>query len=563
MGPKNPSHAKEIAMKLCTKLLRRLALVVLLAALLTVAALAADAEAANADEFYTALETLLRAQDDNFSIAYTGDRAELALPDDGALGACLRNMSARSGDGPDSADYPALNVADGQMGWLAGAYYFDIDYLATPAQIDEVIRQAGQIVSGLQLDGEDDYTKVKLLYEYVCTHFVYDDTLTKFSAYDGLTTGSMVCQGYALLTYELMWNAGIPCRIVTGTSRQQNHAWNIVELDGRWYNLDTTWDAAQEIGGIMSWDYFLRSEEEFGGHTRFTPYTTDAYQQSHPMAAESWELPQITVVFNGSRVGSLALRADAEVQLEVELPDGMDASDIRWTSSDPSQVQITEDGTISAGGLGSAVLTAEAAQDRGVISAQVPVQVVELRTASSWAYPDVLDYYLAQLLPVSLCEDFQSPITRGELARMLYQFVRNTQGWDAMVIDNPFTDIASSADLLAILRCYSVGLMEGTSDTTFSPDAPVTREQAAVVLARLTELLDGAAPEPAAASYRDEADIHDWAAEAVGAMTGAGVLQGVDGGAFSPRTPMTLEQMIVALYRVYSPRAELLSAEAA
>ena len=84
-----------------------------------------------------------------------------------------------------------------------------------------------------------------------------------------------------------------------------------------------------------------------------------------------------------------------------------------------------------------------------------------------------------------------------------------------------------------------------------------------MVLARLTELLDGAAPEPAAASYRDEADIHDWAAEAVGAMTGAGVLQGVDGGAFSPRTPMTLEQMIVALYRVYSPRAELLSAEAA
>ena len=546
-------------MNTCTKLLRRLALILALAALLTAGVLAADAEADSPEEFYAALETFLRAQDDNFSIAYTGDRAALELPGDSALGACLRNMSARSADGPDNADYPALNVAEGQMGFLGGAYYFDIEYLATQAEIDEVVRRAGEIVDSFDLDGEDDYTKVKLLYEYICTHYTYDDTLTKFSAYDGLTTGSMVCQGYALLTYEVMWSAGIPCRIVTGTSRQQNHAWNIVELDGVWYNLDTTWDAAAEIGGIMSWDYFLRSEADFGGHTRFQPYTTEAYHKAHPMAEESMALPQVTVVFNGGRVGNLVIRAGVEVQLEAQLPEGMD-SELQWVSSDPELVQVTADGRVTASGLGTAVLTVSVEGNRGVISAQVPAQVVDLRVASPWAYQEVLDYYLAQLLPVSLCEDFQTPITRGELAQALYQFVLKTQGWGTMVIDNPFTDIAASPDLLAILRCYSIGLMEGTSESTFSPDAPVTREQAAVVLARLTALLDGAEPETYPVFYTDAAEIRSWALDSVGAMTSAGVLRGLDDGSFAPRASMTREQMIAALYRVYSPRAEALAA---
>ena len=172
----------------------------------------------------------------------------------------------------------------------------------------------------------------------------------------------------------------------------------------------------------------------------------------------------------------------------------------------------------------------------------------------------MLDYYLAQLLPVSLCEDFQTPITRGELAQALYQFVLKTQGWGTMVIDNPFTDIAASPDLLAILRCYSIGLMEGTSESTFSPDAPVTREQAAVVLARLTALLDGAEPETYPVFYTDAAEIRSWALDSVGAMTSAGVLRGLDDGSFAPRASMTREQMIAALYRVYSPRAEALAA---
>ena len=58
-------------MKHCKRFLRRAALLIVLAAVLTVCALAADAEVATPAEFYSALEQNLKAQKGNFSIAYT------------------------------------------------------------------------------------------------------------------------------------------------------------------------------------------------------------------------------------------------------------------------------------------------------------------------------------------------------------------------------------------------------------------------------------------------------------------------------------------------------------
>lgn len=532
--------------------LRRTALLLVLLAVLTAGVLAAEDAASTAstpEAFFEILEQRIRAQEENFSIAYEGDRTELGIPDKNGLGSTLRTMSARSACSADNADYPALNIADGQMGWLAGAYYFDLEYLATQEEIDEVSRRAAEIVDSFDLSGEDDYTKIKLLYEYIGTHYTYDDTLTKFSAYDGLTTGSMVCQGYALLTYKVMWNAGIPCRIVTGTSSLQNHAWNIVKLNGKWYNLDVTWDAADEVGGIMSWDYFLKSMEEFDGHSRFTPYETDAYHAMHPMAKKSVELPKVTMVVNGDELVSLIIRAGVEVQLEAILPEGMD-SEIQWESSTPDLITVSADGRLMANGLGSTVITASVVGDRGIISAQVSAQSVDLRTASPWAFETVTEYYLNQLLPVSMCSDFQQGITRGELARLCYQFVLHQRGWDAMILKNPYDDIGDSEDALEILRARSVGLMEGTSKTTFSPDRIVTREQAAKVLIRLLEYLEGApyqgSGEP---DYDDAAQVSEWAKPFVSAATEAGILEGT-GGSFRPQQQMTREQMITALYRV-------------
>lgn len=279
-------------MKQTKTILRRLLLAVLLLSALTAAALAADSP----DGFFAELEEHLRAQDKLFTISYNGDRADLGLDERVSFGALQRTLMARSPDGPDSADYYALNVNKAAVTYTDGVYAFDMEYLCTPEQLAEVDRQVPEIIESLALDGMDDEAKVKLIYEYVCTHFIYDGTETKFSAYDGLTTGSMVCQGYALLLSKLMWEAGIPCRIIAGRSQEQTHAWNTVKLDGQWYNLDATWDGVDELNKPMKWTYFLKSEADFTDHVRFAELDTEEYRAAHPVAAESWVLRRVVLL---------------------------------------------------------------------------------------------------------------------------------------------------------------------------------------------------------------------------------------------------------------------------
>lgn len=60
---------------------------------------------------------------------------------------------------------------------------------------------------------------------------------------------------------------GIPCKVVSGVSRNQPHAWNQVKIDGKWYLVDATWDdgscAMDEKSHPVKHRYFLKSEAEF------------------------------------------------------------------------------------------------------------------------------------------------------------------------------------------------------------------------------------------------------------------------------------------------------------
>ena len=34
----------------------------------------------------------------------------------------------------------------------------------------------------------------------------------------------------------------IPCKVVSGVSKGQPHAWNQIKINGKWYFVDATWD---------------------------------------------------------------------------------------------------------------------------------------------------------------------------------------------------------------------------------------------------------------------------------------------------------------------------------
>ena len=59
--------------------------------------------------------------------------------------------------------------------------------------------------------------------------------------------------------YRLLLTAGIDCRFIGGLSRNEAHSWNIVKLNGKYYNIDATWDA----GKYPTYKYFLVPPSEF------------------------------------------------------------------------------------------------------------------------------------------------------------------------------------------------------------------------------------------------------------------------------------------------------------
>ncbi len=105
--------------------------------------------------------------------------------------------------------------------------------------------------------GADEYTIERCLHDALATRVSYDheaaenDTAAAqrphaFSAYGALVDGKAVCEGYARAMQLLLQRASLPCTLVSGTADGMAHMWNMVEIDGRSYHLDPTWNDADD-----------------------------------------------------------------------------------------------------------------------------------------------------------------------------------------------------------------------------------------------------------------------------------------------------------------------------
>ncbi|MCL1835866.1 MAG: S-layer homology domain-containing protein, partial [Oscillospiraceae bacterium] len=99
-------------------------------------------------------------------------------------------------------------------------------------------------------------------------------------------------------------------------------------------------------------------------------------------------------------------------------------------------------------------------------------------------------------------------------------------------------------------KMAGLGVVNGVGDNRFSPDSPLTREQAATMLARLAEVI-GNPLEKIPATYADNSDISSWAIEQVGQVQAVGIMGGVGSNTFAPKGPYTREQSIVTMLRLW------------
>lgn len=134
------------------------------------------------------------------------------------------------------------------------------------AALSELNTKIDQVIEENITDGMTDLQKLLKLHDYIVLNTVYDtkgslpDRDNGASAYDILVCGNGVCEGYAQAYNMLLDRVGIESIMVT--SYDMNHAWNLVNLEGEWYHVDTTWDdPVPDAPGQVNHKYFLLSDE--------------------------------------------------------------------------------------------------------------------------------------------------------------------------------------------------------------------------------------------------------------------------------------------------------------
>lgn len=167
----------------------------------------------------------------------------------------------------------------------------NVQYETTLAQERIVDSKVAGIIKSLKLTGASDYTKVKKIHDYIINKSSYDTTYQKFSAYNLLVDKTSVCEGYTLTAYRMFLDAGLECRIISGKGNGEAHAWDIVKVNGAWYNIDLTWDdpLTNTRVPMLQYDYFLKNEKAFSDHIRATEFTTPEFLAAYPIAANSYE----------------------------------------------------------------------------------------------------------------------------------------------------------------------------------------------------------------------------------------------------------------------------------
>lgn len=88
-----------------------------------------------------------------------------------------------------------------------------------------------------QWDGLSDFELSKAIYDYLIENIVYDLDYNMQTMYSALVDGRAVCTGYARFAQYLFHMMGLDCLAV----ESEEHTWNVVNLDGDYYQFDATW----------------------------------------------------------------------------------------------------------------------------------------------------------------------------------------------------------------------------------------------------------------------------------------------------------------------------------
>ena len=187
--------------------------------------------------------------------------------------------------------------ATGVINSIKPLYVFEKNEI--PALIEKFDSATEKALSKVD-ESMSDMDKMIAIHDHIVLNAEYDietyeaqnnNHPTSFSAYGVLVENYGVCQSYTLAYSLLLKKVGI--EVSTVRSRSLSHIWNLVKIDNEWYHIDVTWDdPTHDKKGLVSYKYFLASDEEFGsqGTAHYaTDWVTDYTADSDVYKTAFWK----------------------------------------------------------------------------------------------------------------------------------------------------------------------------------------------------------------------------------------------------------------------------------
>ena len=276
------------------------------------------------------------------------------------------------------------------------------------------------------------------------------------------------------------------------------------------------------------------------GGTTYTLYVTSTHT-----SGGGGSVSKYNVTVDDSENGTVTSdRVQASVGSTVTLttkPDeGYRLGSLTVTRSNGSEVTVRDQGN------GKYTFTMPA----GAVTVEatfVPIQPGDLPFVDVPAdayYYDAVDWAVSNGITNGTSDTTFSPNNACTRAQMVTFLWRSAGSPEPSGSSNPFTDVAASAYYYdAVLWAVEQGITNGTTATTFSPNATVTRGQTVAFLWRYA-----GSPAASGTSFTDVA-ADAYYATAVAWAASKGITSGTTATTFNPNDPCTRAQIVTFLYR--------------
>ena len=183
------------------------------------------------------------------------------------------------------------------------------------------------------------------------------------------------------------------------------------------------------------------------------------------------------------------------------------------------------------------------------IAAAVPSFAAIQTNAGKWAKPSMEFAYNEGLLTDAELQKAKSPMSRKEFCKMVMRFldVVTEKDWNATQA-SPFTD----CDDKDVIAAYEAGIIGGVEPGIFAPDNTLTREQMAIMVARVLktcgiDLTEKAVKNP----FSDTSVLYDASNKYIDQLYGIGIVAGYADGTYGPFKEMTVQEAVVSFVKAY------------